>query len=368
MMSLMKHHLLRRRDILCALPLAIGLAPLVGYTTTPEGAGTTGNRISSDLFIGRDPKALRPDDSGTQVKVVGVGGSGGRVVKRMMDCGVQGVDFICVDSDINALARCGLATTVPMGHIGRGAAGKPWRGRDYAEVAERVIQEAVAGAHMLFITAGMGGGTGTGASPVIARVAREMGIFTVGVVTFPFDWENGTRMSKATAGIAELRSNVDSLIVTPNDRLLAMMGDDVTVDEAFANADDVLKNAIGGIAEIINVPGHVNVDFEDVRTVMGEPGTAMMGTATASGRDRARVASERALACPLLEGIALASSKGVLVLISASKGSLRLSESKLAMTTIRALASEDAHIIYGTAYDDSLGDDIRVTVVAGSGS
>jgi cell division GTPase FtsZ len=217
---------------------------------------------------------------------------------------------------------------------------------------------------MLFITAGMGGGTGTGAAPVIARVAKEMGILTVGVVTKPFDWEGGRRMTNADQGLAELEANVDSLIVVLNEKLLEVLGDDITQDEAFAHANDVLKNAVGGIAEIINEYGNVNVDFEDVRTVMGEPGKAMMGTAVASGPDRARIAAEQAVACPLLEGIDLSGAKGVLVLVTAAKGSLKLSESKLAMNTIRAYASPDAHVIYGAAYDDSLGEDMRVTVVA----
>jgi cell division protein FtsZ len=186
----------------------------------------------------------------------------------------------------------------------------------------------------------------------------------VGVVTKPFDWEGGRRMSNADAGLAELEANVDSLIVVLNEKLLEVLGDDITQDEAFAHANDVLKNAVGGIAEIINVPGLVNVDFEDVRTVMGEPGKAMMGTAVAAGPDRARIASEQAVACPLLEGIDLSGAKGVLVLVSTAKGSLKLSESKLAMNTIRAYASPDAHVIYGTAHDDSLGEQIRVTVVA----
>jgi len=251
-----------------------------------------------------------------------------------------------------------------LGTSGLGAGSKPDKGREAAELAEADIRAAIDGAHMLFITAGMGGGTGTGAAPVIARVAKEMGILTVGVVTKPFDFEGGRRMANADAGLAELEANVDSLIVVLNEKLLEVLGDDVTQDEAFAHANDVLKNAVGGIAEIINVPGHVNVDFEDVRTVMGEPGKAMMGTAKASGPDRARIAAEQAVACPLLEGIDLSGAKGVLVLISAAKGSLKLSESKQAMNTIRAYASPDAHVIYGTAYDEDLGEDIRVTVVA----
>jgi cell division protein FtsZ len=200
------------------------------------------------------------------------------------------------------------------------------------------IREAIAGAHMLFITAGMGGGTGTGAAPVIARVAKEMGILTVGVITKPFDFEGPKRMSNADNGLAELEANVDSLIVVLNEKLLDVLGDDVTQDQAFAHANDVLKNAVGG--------------------------KAMMGTALSSGPDRARIAAEQAVACPLLEGIDLSGAKGVLVLITAAKGSLKLSESKMAMNTIRAYASPDAHVIYGTAYDDTLGEVIRVTVVA----
>ncbi|MBX9959643.1 MAG: cell division protein FtsZ [Burkholderiaceae bacterium] len=301
---------------------------------------------------------------GTQIKVIGVGGGGGNAVDHMIEREVQGVEFICANTDAQALSRSSAHKIIQLGASGLGAGSKPEKGREAAEAAVEDIQSAIAGAHMLFITAGMGGGTGTGAAPVIARVAKEMGILTVGVVTKPFDWEGGRRMTNADAGLTELEANVDSLIVVLNEKLQDVLGDDITQDEAFAHANDVLKNAVGGIAEIINVPGHVNVDFEDVRTVMGEPGKAMMGTAAASGPDRARIAAEQAVACPLLEGIDLSGAKGVLVLITAAKGSLKLSESKLAMNTIRAYASPDAHVIYGTAYDDSLGDQIRVTVVA----
>ena len=303
-------------------------------------------------------------NQGTQIKVIGVGGGGGNAVAHMIQCGVQGVEFICANTDAQALDRGSAHKIIQLGGSGLGAGGKPEKGRDSAEMALEDIRSAISGAHMLFITAGMGGGTGTGAAPVIARVAKEMGILTVGVVTRPFEFEGGRRMTNADLGLAELEANVDSLIVVLNDKLLEVLGDDVTQDEAFAHANDVLKNAVGGIAEIINVPGHVNVDFEDVRTVMGEPGKAMMGTARATGPDRARIASEQAVASPLLEGIDLSGARGVLVLISAAKGSLKLSESKLAMNTVRAYASPEAHVIYGTAYDDELGDDIRVTVVA----
>ncbi|MES3010022.1 MAG: cell division protein FtsZ [Pseudomonadota bacterium] len=303
-------------------------------------------------------------DQGTQIKVIGVGGGGGNAVQHMINCRVQGVEFVCANTDAQALSRSPAHKTIQLGTSGLGAGSKPDKGREAAEMAVDDIRAAIDGAHMLFITAGMGGGTGTGAAPVIARVAKEMGILTVGVVTKPFEFEGGRRMTNADNGLAELEANVDSLIVVLNEKLLEVLGDDVTQDEAFAHANDVLKNAVGGIAEIINVPGHVNVDFEDVRTVMGEPGKAMMGTAVADGPDRARIAAEQAVACPLLEGIDLSGAKGVLVLITAAKGSLKLSESKLAMNTIRAYASPDAHVIYGTAYDDELGDQIRVTVVA----
>jgi len=303
-------------------------------------------------------------NQGTQIKVIGVGGGGGNAVEHMIHSKVDNVEFICANTDAQALTRSTAHKIIQLGATGLGAGSKPDKGREAAEQAEADIREAIQGAHMLFITAGMGGGTGTGAAPIIARVAKEMGILTVGVVTKPFDFEGGRRMSNADAGLAELEANVDSLIVVLNEKLLEVLGDDISQEQAFAQANDVLKNAVGGIAEIINVPGHVNVDFEDVRTVMGEPGKAMMGTALAGGPDRARIAAEQAVACPLLEGIDLSGAKGVLVLISAAKGSLKLSESKLAMNTIRAYASPDAHVIYGTAYDDKLGDQIRVTVVA----
>ncbi|HMT17026.1 MAG TPA: cell division protein FtsZ [Ottowia sp.] len=302
--------------------------------------------------------------SGTQIKVIGVGGGGSNAVEHMISRHVQGVEFICANTDAQALSRSNASMTVQLGTSGLGAGSKPDKGREAAEAAADDIRQAIRGAHMLFITAGMGGGTGTGAAPVIARIAKDMGILTVGVVTKPFDWEGGRRLTNAEAGLTELEANVDSLVVVLNEKLLEVLGDDITQEEAFAQANDVLKNAVGGIAEIINDYGFVNVDFEDVRTVMGEPGKAMMGTATASGPDRARIAAEQAVACPLLEGIDLSGAKGVLVLVTASKGSLKLNESKEAMNTIRAYASPEAHTIYGAAYDDALGDEIRVTVVA----
>ncbi len=303
-------------------------------------------------------------NSGTQIKVIGVGGGGGNAVEHMISSGVQGVEFVCANTDAQALRVSNAHKVIQLGSTGLGAGSKPERGREAAEAAIDDIRLALEGTNMLFVTAGMGGGTGTGAAPVVARVAREMGILTVGVVTKPFEFEGSRRMNNAETGLAELEANVDSLIVVLNEKLMDVLGDDASQDEAFAFANDVLKNSVGGIAEIINVEALVNVDFEDVRTVMSETGKAMMGTAVANGPDRARIAAEQAVACPLLEGVDMSGAKGVLVLITAAKGGLKLSESREAMNTIRKFASPDAHVIYGTAYDESLGDQIRVTVVA----
>ncbi|MGE5117268.1 MAG: cell division protein FtsZ, partial [Betaproteobacteria bacterium] len=291
-------------------------------------------------------------------------GGGGNCVEHMIAEGVQGVEFICANTDAQALNRSSAQQLIQLGTTGLGAGSKPEAGKAAAEEAEGRIRGMLEGAHMVFITAGMGGGTGTGGAPVIARVAKEMGILTVGVVTKPFEFEGTRRMKAADAGVQELEANVDSLIVILNDKLLDVLGDDVTQDQAFAYANDVLKNAVGGISDIIHVPGLVNVDFEDVKTVMSEPGKAMMGTAQASGPDRATKAADAAVACPLLEGIDLSGARGVLVLIAASKSNFRLAESRNAMNTIRRYAAEDAHVIYGTAYDESLGDQLRVTVIA----
>jgi cell division protein FtsZ len=303
-------------------------------------------------------------NQGTQIKVIGVGGGGGNAVDHMINRGVQGVEFICANTDAQALNRSKAHTLLQLGHTGLGAGSRPEAGKASAEEAVDRIKSSLEGAHMVFITAGMGGGTGTGAAPVIARLAKDMGILTVGVVTKPFDFEGPRRMKQADVGLNELEANVDSLIVVLNEKLLEVLGDDVTQEEAFAEANDVLRNAVGGISDIIHIPGLVNVDFEDVKTVMSEPGKAMMGTATASGPDRATKAAEAAVACPLLEGVDLSGARGVLVLIAASKQNFKLSESRNAMTTIRRYAAEEAHVIYGTAYDESLGDALRVTVIA----
>ncbi|WP_319241057.1 cell division protein FtsZ [uncultured Propionivibrio sp.] len=301
-------------------------------------------------------------DSGTVIKVIGVGGAGGNAVDHMIREGVMGVDFVAANTDAQALKRSVAHRKVRLGQSGLGAGAKPEAGRAAAVEEREQIAESLKGAHMVFITAGMGGGTGTGAAPIVAEVAREMGILTVAVVTKPFMFE-GKRLKIAEAGIAELQKNVDSLIVILNDKLMDVLGEDVSMDEAFKAADNVLRNAVGGIAEIINFPGLVNVDFEDVRTVMGEMGMAMMGSANASGVDRARIAAEQAVASPLLEGINLSGAKGVLVNITSTR-SLKMKEVNEVMNTVREFAAEDAHIIFGAVYDESMGEEIRVTVVA----
>ena len=299
----------------------------------------------------------------TIIKVVGVGGAGGNAVQHMIRRGVQGVEFICMNTDAGALQRSKASVNIQLGATGLGAGAKPEVGASSAIEAKARIADALQGAHMVFITAGMGGGTGTGAGPVVAQVAKEMGILTVGVISKPFDFEGAKRGKVAEAGAHEIENYVDSLIVVLIEKLFEVMGEDAEMDKAFGCADDVLHNAVAGIAEIINEQGLINVDFEDVKTVMSEQGKAMMGTATVSGMDRARLAAEAAVASPLLEGVDLSGARGVLVNITASR-SLKLSETREVMGAIRGYAAEDATVIFGTVYDESLGDALRVTVVA----
>ena len=306
----------------------------------------------------------KDESQGTIIKVFGVGGAGGNAIEHMIREGVSGVEFIAANTDAQALARNAAASKLSLGKSGLGAGAKPEAGKAAAEAHREEIRAQLEGAHMAFITAGMGGGTGTGAAPVVAEVAREMGVLTVGVVTKPFSFEGGRRMKSAEAGIAEFAKHVDSLIVILNDKLMEVMGDDADVDDCFRAADDVLKNAVGGIAEIITYPGLINVDFEDVRTVMGEMGRAMMGSAAASGVDCARIAAEQAVASPLLEGINLSGARGVLVNITAAKGNLKMKEVNEVMNTVKAFTAEDAHVIFGAVYDELMGDALRVTVVA----
>jgi cell division protein FtsZ len=308
----------------------------------------------------------QPSQEGAVIKVIGVGGCGGNAVEHMIARGLADVEFLCANTDAQALKRSSAASQLQLGATltrGLGAGARPEIGRDAAMEDRDRIAEMIDGADMLFITAGMGGGTGTGAAPVIADIAKSMNILTVAVVTRPFRLEGGKRMKVAQSGIDELAKRVDSLIIIPNDKLMEVLGDDISMLDAYAAANDVLHGAVSGIAEVINNPGLVNVDFADVRTVMGEVGMAMMGSATAAGSDRARAAAEAAVRSPLLEDVNLAGARGVLVNVTASSG-LRMKEYQEVMTTIKEFTADDALVIVGTVIEDAMEDRLRVTMIA----
>jgi cell division protein FtsZ len=302
---------------------------------------------------------------GAVIKVIGVGGCGGNAVEHMIVRGLAGVEFICANTDAQALKRSTAGAQLQLGSNltrGLGAGARPEIGRDAAMEDRDRIAEMIDGADMLFITAGMGGGTGTGAAPVIADIAKSLNILTVAVVTRPFSFE-GKRQRVAQAGIEELAKKVDSLIVIPNNKLMEVLGEEVSLLDAYAAANDVLHSAVSGIAEVINNAGLVNVDFADVRTVMGEVGMAMMGSATADGTERARIAAQAAVKSPLLEDVNLLGARGVLVNITASAG-LKMREYHEVMNTIKEFTAEDAMVIVGTVIDDAMEDRLRVTMVA----
>ncbi|HEY8084060.1 MAG TPA: cell division protein FtsZ [Methylophilaceae bacterium] len=307
----------------------------------------------------------RPADKAV-IKVIGVGGCGGNAVEHMIDMGVTGVEFISANTDIGALNRSRSEVQLQLGSAltrGLGAGGKPDVGREAAMEDRDRIEDMIRGADMLFIAAGMGGGTGTGAAPVVAEVARELGILTVAVVTKPFAFENNRKVL-AEDGIATLAKHVDSLLVVPNERLMEVLGGKVTLKDAYRAANGVLHSAVSGIAEIINGYGQVNVDFADVRTVMSENGMAMMGSATASGSERAREAATQAVNSPFLENVNLKGARGVLVNISASEDTFMMDEFYEVMNTIKEFTADDASVYYGNVFDNSLGDDLRITLVA----
>lgn len=300
------------------------------------------------------------------IKVLGVGGGGGNAVKHMASCGIEGVDFICTNTDRQALQTSKVKTTLQIGcniTKGLGAGADPDIGRQAAMEDRDRIVEVVEGADMLFITAGLGGGTGTGAAPVIAQVAKELNILTVAVVTKPFEMEGAKRMSIADEGIVEMGRYVDSLITIPNEKLLTVLGSETTLLEAFRAANQVLQGAVQGIAELITRPGLINVDFADVRTVMAKMGMAMMGSGTATGEDRAREAAEAAVSSPLLEDINLAGADGILVNVTAGSD-LSIGEFDQIGNTIKEFASDDATVVVGTVIDPDMTNNIRVTVVA----
>ena len=300
------------------------------------------------------------------IKVVGIGGGGGNAVAHMMTSGIEGVDFICANTDAQALKSAQVKTGIQIGcniTKGLGAGANPEIGRQAAMEDRDRLQEVIGGADMLFITAGLGGGTGTGAAPVVAQLAKELGILTVAVVTKPFLMEGVKRMQIADQGIAELGRCVDSLITIPNERLLTVLGPDTTLLDAFRAANRVLQGAVQGIAELITRPGLINVDFADVRTVMSEMGMAMMGSGIAKGEDRARAAAESALASPLLEDINLAGAKGILVNVTAGMD-LAIGELQDVGESVKQFASDDATVVVGTVIDPEMTQEIRVTVVA----
>ena len=300
------------------------------------------------------------------IKVIGVGGGGGNAVSHMVTSGIEGVDFICINTDSQALKASKIKTSLQIGANitkGLGAGADPEIGRQAAmEDRDRII-ELIEGCDMLFITAGMGGGTGTGAAPVVAQIARELGILTVAVVTKPFQMEGNKRLMVADHGIAELTKNVDSLITIPNQKLLTVLGASTTLLDAFKSANQVLQGAVQGIAELITRPGLINVDFADVRTVMSETGMAMMGSGAAGGDNRARQAAEAAVSSPLLEDINLAGAQGILVNVTAGLD-LSIGEFEEVGNIVKEYASEDATVVVGTVIDPDMSNQIRVTVVA----
>jgi cell division protein FtsZ len=300
------------------------------------------------------------------IKVIGVGGGGGNAVSHMVNAGIEGVEFICANTDAQALKGSRVRASLQIGcniTKGLGAGANPDVGRQAAMEDRDRILEAIEGADMLFITAGMGGGTGTGAAPIVAQVAKELGILTVAVVTKPFAMEGAKRMAIAEHGISELGKYVDSLITIPNEKLLTVLGGETTLLDAFKAANQVLQGAVQGIAELITRPGLINVDFADVRTVMAEMGMAMMGSGTSSGEDRAREAAEAAISSPLLEDINLAGANGILVNVTAGMD-LSIGEFQEVGNTVKEFASDDATVVVGTVIDPDMMDKIRVTVVA----
>lgn len=300
------------------------------------------------------------------IKLVGVGGGGSNAVQHMVASGIEGVEFICANTDAQALKGMNAETVLHIGQSitkGLGAGANPEIGRQAAMEDRDRIQDLIEGTDMLFITAGMGGGTGTGAIPVVAQIAREMGVLTVAVVTKPFPFEGNKRMRMAEAGIEELRGQVDSLITIPNEKLLSVLGKNISLLDAFSAANDVLRGAVQGIAELITNPGLINVDFADVRTVMSEMGLAMMGSGVGRGDERATEAAEMAISSPLLEDIDLAGARGILVNITAGLD-MAIGEFEEVGNVVRSFAADDATVVVGTAIDEALEGELRVTVVA----
>lgn len=304
-------------------------------------------------------------DNIVQIKVIGVGGGGGNAVDRMVTAGVQGVEFISVNTDRQALYRSKATQKIQIGEKvthGKGAGSKPEMGQKAADESREAIAAAIRGSDMVFITAGMGGGTGTGAAPIVAEIAHDMGVLTVGIVTKPFDFEGRRRMEQAESGITALKEHVDSLVVIPNERLKLVSETRITLLNAFSVADDVLRQGVQSISDLIKLPGLVNLDFADVTAVMKDAGYAHMGVGRASGKDKAETAANMAISSPLLE-TAINGAKGVIINITSSPD-IGLDEIETASSMIAAQAHEDANIIWGAAFDENMDDEMSVTVIA----
>ncbi|MCL1925918.1 MAG: cell division protein FtsZ [Syntrophorhabdaceae bacterium] len=309
---------------------------------------------------------IEENRSNVVIKVIGAGGGGGNAINTMIEEGLQGVEFIAANTDAQALSRNLAPLKLQLGTKltkGLGTGGNPEIGRDAAIEDRDMLREALTGADMVFVTAGLGGGTGTGAAPIVAEVAREVGALTVAVVTRPFVFEGQTRKRQADIGFKELRSIVDTIIVVPNEKLLLIAGKEMRFVDAFKKADEVLFQGVRGISELVTKPGYVNIDFADVKTVMAGMGLALMGTGSASGQNRAVAAAEKAISSPLLEDVSIKGARGVLINITAGL-SLSLNEVNEAASLIREEASDEANIIFGTAVDESMEDELKVTVVA----
>ncbi len=305
-------------------------------------------------------------NAGAKLKVIGVGGCGGNAINTMIDFGLHGVEFLAANTDMQALGRSGAGMKIQIGSSltkGLGAGSNPEVGRNAAIESKEILAEALSGADMVFVTAGMGGGTGTGASPIIAEVAKEIGALTVAVVTKPFSFEGTKKMKKAEEGLEKLKDMVDTVITIPNQRLLSVACKNTTLAEAFQKADEVLYQAVKGISDVITVPGLVNVDFADVKTIMSEMGQALMGSGTAGGDQRAHDAARKAISSPLLEDISINGARGVLINITGSS-EMTIHDVHEASSLIHEESHDEAHIIFGAVIDDTMGDEVRVTVIA----
>jgi cell division protein FtsZ len=329
----------------------------------PIGAGMEKTLTeSAEMFVNLDMESL----SGAKIKVVGVGGAGGNAVNRMIEGGLKGVDFITINTDAQVLESSLAPHKIQIGSKitrGLGAGARPEVGREAVEENRDLVSEFIAGSDMVFITAGMGGGTGTGAAPIVAEIAKEAGALVVAIVTRPFEFEGKKRMSRALAGLDELKSRVDTLIVIPNQRLLTLVGADTPLTAAFIKADEVLMQATRGISELITVPGLINCDFADVRTVMAESGDAIMGTGIGRGTNKGEEAARMAIASPLLDNVSVLGAKGVLVNVTGGKD-VTLSEVNDATSVVYEAVGADANIIFGAVIDPTLKDEMRVTVIA----